>query len=134
MKVELLLLTLAVCLAAYDYRTQRVPNGVTLPLLLTGLALHFPGVPETWLGCLLLYSAWRCEVLGGGDAKLWMAMLWLAPSGLAQQAVWVMASVLLLSAAAQLLWRKLRRRPVLGMPSPGAWRVVPFALCLYLVA
>lgn len=70
---EVGLLILAVTLAVYDLRTRRVPNWVTLPLLVTGLVQHFPGAAGTWLGCLLLFSAWHFGVLGG-DAKLWMAL------------------------------------------------------------
>ena len=115
-------------------RTRRVPNWVTLPLLMTGLVLHFPGAPETWLGCLLLFSAWRFGAIGGGDAKLWMACLWLAPSELAQPALLVMALAFLFTATAQVFWRKLRRGPVRGVRSPGAWRVIPFALWLLAVS
>ena len=126
--MTLLLLILAVFLACYDLRTQRVPNWVTLPLIATGLVLHFPGVPATWLGCLLLFSVWHFGMLGGGDAKLWMALLWLVPSELAQPALLVMAAAFLLTAMAQVFWRKLRRRPVWGVRSPGAWRAIPFVI------
>ncbi len=130
MKGEILLLLLVLCLAAYDLRTLCVPNWVTLPLLMTGLVLHFPGALETWLGCLLLFSAWRFGMLGGGDAKLWMAFLWLAPVELAQLALLGMAVAFVLTASVQLFWRKLRGHPMWGMRSPGAWRVIPFALWL----
>jgi Flp pilus assembly protein protease CpaA len=133
-EMTILLLLLAVFLAIYDLRTQRVPNWATLPLLITGLMLHFPGAPGTWLGCLLLFSAWRFGVLGGGDAKLWMAFLWLAPSSLAQPAPLVMAAAFLLTASAQVFWRKLRGLPILGVRSPGAWRVIPFSLWLLAVS
>jgi len=129
----MLLLLLAVFLAVYDLRTQRVPNWVTLPLLVAGLRLQFPGAPETWLGCLLLFSAWHLGVLGGGDAKLWMAFLWLVPANLAQLALLVMAVAFLFTALAQVFWRKLRGHPIWGMRSPGAWRVIPFALWLLTV-
>jgi len=128
--MTILLLILAIFLAIYDFRTRRVPNWATLPLFITGLVLHFPGVPGTWLGCLLLFSAWHFGVLGGGDAKLWMALLWLAPFELAQPALLVMAVAFLLTAIAQVFWRKLRGRPAWGVRSPGAWRAIPFALWL----
>ena len=128
------LLLLAVFLAVYDIRTRNVPNWVTLPLLITGLMLQFPGAPETWLGCFLLFSAWRFGVLGGGDAKLWMAFLWLVPTNLAQPALLVMAIAFLLTASAQVVWRKLRGHPLWRMRSPGAWRVIPFALWLLTVS
>jgi len=132
-EMMMLLLLLAVFLAMYDLRTQRVPNWVTLPLLVTGLVLQFPGAPETWLGCLLLFSAWHFGALGGGDAKLWMAFLWLAPANLAQPALLAMAVAFLLTAMAQVFWRKLRGHSLWGRRSPGAWRVIPFALWLLAV-
>jgi len=134
MEMTILLLILAIFLAVYDLRTQRVPNWATLPLLITGLVLHFPGASVIWLGCLLLFLAWHFGVLGGGDTKLWMALLWLVPFELTQPAVLVMALVFLLTAAAQVFWRKLRSRPVWGVRSPGAWRVIPFALWLLTVS
>ena len=129
-----LLFILAFFLTIYDLRTQCVPNWVTLPLLITGLMLHFPGASEIWLGCLFLFSAWRFGVLGGGDAKLWMALLWLVPPELAQPALMVMGVAFLFTATAQVFWRKLRRCRVWGVRSPGAWRVIPFTLWLIAVS
>jgi Flp pilus assembly protein protease CpaA len=132
--MTIFLLILVVSLALYDFRTRRVPNWATLPLLAAGLVRHFPGGLETWLGCLLLFSAWHFGVLGGGDAKLWMALLWLVPFELAQPALLVMAAAFLLTALTQVCWRKLRGGPVWGVRSPGAWRAVPFALWLLVVS
>jgi Flp pilus assembly protein protease CpaA len=134
MKIETLLLILVLCLAAYDARTRRVPNGVTLPLLTTGLVLHFPGLPITWLACLFLFLAWRSGALGGGDAKLWMALLWLVPLDLMQAAVLVMAVAFLSTAGLQVLWRIMRHQPPWGVLSPGVWRAIPFALWLLVVS
>ena len=127
------LLLLAIGLAVYDFRSKRVPNWVSLPLILAGLLLRFPGALETWLACVLLFSAWRCGALGGGDAKLWMAFLWLPPVKLAQTSVLVMAVTLLLTALGQVLWRWVCKRPLLGIRSPGAWRAIPYALWLLAV-
>jgi Flp pilus assembly protein protease CpaA len=77
-----------------------------------------------------LFSAWHLGVLGGGDAKLWMALLWLVPVELAQLAVLAMAVVFVLTAVLQVLWRIIRRHPLWGVPSPGAWRTLPFVLWL----
>jgi Flp pilus assembly protein protease CpaA len=128
--LHLLLLLLTIGLALYDWKTCRVPNRVTLLLLSGGLILHFPGALETWLGCLLLYSAWRLCALGGGDAKLWMALLWLTPPGLAGKSLLLMAGMLALSALLQLAYRALRRCRLTGVQSPGAWRAIPFAFWL----
>lgn len=132
--LPLLLLVLVVALAAYDLRARRLPNGATLPLLLAGVLLGLPGAIETWLGCLLLYSGWRVGALGGGDAKLWMALLWLAPVASSRVtggvAVLVMAACLAASALVQVIFRAARGRPLAGVQGPGAWRAVLFALWL----
>ena len=124
------LLLLTVLLTLYDFRTRRVPNWVTLPLLFTGMFVNAPGTLEVWLGTALLFTFWQFEALGGGDTKLWMALLWLAPPGQARQAFFVLFSSLLLTALAQMLWRKVRGRAVTGVKTPGAWRVIPLAIWL----
>ena len=124
------LLILVILLSIYDFRTRRVPNWVTLPLLLTGMFIHAPGTMETWLGTALLFAFWRFEALGGGDAKLWMSLLWLAPPGLARSSFFVLFGSFLLTAMAQLLWRKARGQAVTGVKTPGAWRAIPFAVWL----
>ena len=124
------LFVLVLALALYDLRARRLPNAVTLPLLITGLALGFPGSPALWLGTILLFAAWHTGGLGGGDAKLWMALLWLAPKEQAGAALAVMALAFTGTAALQLAWRVFRKRRILGVRSPGAWRALPFALWL----
>ena len=126
----LLLLVLLLLLSLHDLRHRRVPNWVTLPLLGIGLLWNFPSTLETWLACLLLFAAWRAGWLGGGDAKLWMALLWLAPGVLAQTAVLVMSGIFVLTALVQLLWRKSQKMPLTGHKSPGAWRTIPYAIWL----
>jgi Flp pilus assembly protein protease CpaA len=128
------LLILTVLIAVYDFRTGRVLNWITLPLLLTGVLLHYPGAPAIWLGCMLLFLTWRLGWLGGGDVKLWMALLWLAPVNLAQNALVVLGTTLIVTALGQLLMRWLTRRSNLtGVRSPGAWRAIPFAVWLLYV-
>ena len=128
MRVEWWLLALVIGLSVYDFRTRRVPNWVTLPLLATGVILHFPGALETWVGTLLLFSAWHVGALGGGDAKLWMALLWVVPVEQVQPALIVMGAVLVGTALAQLFWRYVRGVPMFGLQAPGAWRVIPFVI------
>lgn len=132
--ISFFLLLLVIALSIYDYRTRRVPNGVTLPLLVIGMGLHFPGAPETWTGTALLFTFWHVGVLGGGDAKLWMAFLWLAPPNLAHPAFVVLFGSICITALAQMLWRKLRGQPVIGVKTPGAWRAIPFALWLAMMS
>jgi len=139
-------LTIAVSL--YDFHFRRVPNWVTLPLLLAGIICHFPGTVETCLACVLLFMAWHAGWMGGGDAKLWMALLWLAPPGTEQvalrpsspvpaalaqagQAIVVMAASLVATGLLQLVWRKFRKQPATGIRSPSAWRTIPYAAWLF---
>jgi len=145
--LKLALLTLVILLAAYDYRKGRVPNWVTLPLLLVGLLANFLPAPGGWrvefietpwielveilVACTLLFSAWRMGWMGGGDAKLWMALLWITPVELARSSVLVMFACLAATGLVQIAWRKLRKQPALGIRSAGAWRAVPFALWLF---
>lgn len=78
-------------LAIYDWRREQVPNAVVLPLLLAtvalnGMRLMVGELTEgqgallvlTWAGCLGL---WWMRALGGGDAKLVMALIGLFPDG-----------------------------------------------------
>ncbi len=121
-------------LAWYDFRHQRIPNLITLFLLLAGWILHFPGSIETWLGCILLFVAWHVGWLGGGDAKLWMAMLWFVPLLQAGLSVSLMFISFLVTAGLQLAWRKVKGEQVTGIQSPGAWRVIPFAVWLLVMS
>lgn len=121
-------------LAWYDFCYQRIPNLVILLLLLTGWILHFPSSIETWLGCVLLFIAWYIGWLGGGDAKLWMAMLWFVPPFQAGMSVSLMFISFLVTAGFQLAWRKVKGKQVTGIQSPGAWRVIPFAVWLLVMS
>ena len=123
-------LTIAVSL--YDFHFRRVPNWVTLPLLLAGIICHFPGTVETCLACVLLFMAWHAGWMGGGDAKLWMALLWLALPGAEQAAFVVMAASFVATGLLQLVWRKFRKQPTAGVHSPGAWRTIPYAVWLFM--
>ncbi|MCC7362069.1 MAG: prepilin peptidase [Anaerolineales bacterium] len=81
--------TLLVGLAVYDWRHHRVPNWVVRPILVTGAAslLARLGLGQlgpaalaiaasTWAACLVL---WWLRAFGGGDMKLVMALIALAP-------------------------------------------------------
>ncbi len=120
-------------LAWFDFKTARIPNGVTLPLLLAGVWLQFPGSPGIWLASVLLLFGWRSRHLGGGDAKLWLALLWLAASALEDPAA-IMGAVWFGTGLIQLSWRACRGQRLLGVRNPGAWRTLPYAACLVLVS
>jgi len=127
-----LLLALTIGVTIFDLRRRRVPNSVTLTLLMGGIVAHFPGSFEIWLGCALLYSTWRLGGMGGGDAKWWMGLLWLVPPHRADMAVSMMVVSFLTTASLQMAWRKLKDQPLIGTRSPGAWRALPFAVWLFL--
>ena len=133
--LSLLVLVEVVGLALYDLHHKRLPNWVSLPMLLAGQILNFPGSLETWLGCLLLFLGWRARFIGAGDAKLWMALLWLAPRSEGMTALLVMGTLLYSTALAQLAWRKLHGGiRLVGRRTPAAWRTIPFALWLAVIS
>lgn len=115
-----------------DYRTRRIPNALTLPLWGLGLLLHWPGEPVVWLTSALLVIGWKYGMMGGGDAKLWLALLWLTPLHLMEIAVTVMWTAFIITGLGQLLWRRYHNKPVVGVATPAAWRTVPYAVWLAL--
>lgn len=126
-------------LSWYDYQYQRIPNVVTLPLLAAFILLNWPGAPETWLGCLLLFLGWRGGAMGGGDAKLWMVLLWAVSPELGKTAFLViesplvgMAGSFVITSAAQIVWRRFRQQDLTGKRAPAAWRTLPYVVWMIL--
>ena len=86
--------------AWWDMRTRRIPNGLTAPLLLSGIAWHawlggLPGVADSLLGCFVASLPFLVLFLyaggGAGDAKMMGALgAWL---GLAQGVIALVAVV-----------------------------------------
>src|SRR5687767_7542938 len=87
--VRLAVTILLVGLAIYDWRYHRVPHGAVQPLLVGGVVILLvrlalgqigPGAlavaGSTWVACLNL---WWLRAFGGGDMKLVMALVALAP-------------------------------------------------------
>lgn len=134
MTLALSLLVYAVAASLYDLRTRRVPIWVTLPVLAAGILAYFPGALETWLVCAILFGGWKMGWLGGGDAKLWMALLWCVPTELATPAVFVFFVSFILTAFLQMAARWCAGKPATGVRSPGAWRAIPFTLWLLVVS
>jgi Flp pilus assembly protein protease CpaA len=69
--------------AVFDLRRFRVPNSLTLPLLLSGIAFHvivagLAGLQSSLLGALfgfaILFVFYFVGVMGGGDVKLMAAV------------------------------------------------------------
>jgi Flp pilus assembly protein protease CpaA len=133
------MLALFVWISINDFRTQRVPNAVTYPLMLVGIvrAIAFRD------GIFLLYwvvflTLWSVHIIGGGDAKLLMGLFGLFPDF--QLAWFVVVSVLVTglpylaykyrhqwrTIPRTLFWRLLTRQ---FLPSPAEFEqdAVPYA-------
>ena len=124
---------LALTLGAFhDWRTQRVSNALTLPLLAGALVARLveAACAGDWralglglLGAVLLQAAWVGGSLGGADAKAF-AGLWLLWPTLTWLALWLTAV-----AGGYLLWRAARRLPALLRRLPPAFPALcPVAL------
>ena len=121
-------LLLVIAVSLYDLRTCKVPNQVTLPLLCAGFFLHYPGTFDIWFSCLVIFTAWRANWMSAGDAKLWMALFWIMPTGRSGETIFIFYGTLFFTALLQIGWRKFKGQPLTGVRSPGAWRTIPFIL------
>lgn len=122
---------LCLFLTVYDFRYRRGPNEITLPLMLIGILANFPGTPALWLGSILLLTAWGSGWMGGGDAKLWVALLWCAFPILGEQVILIMFITLIVTGLLQILLRLLmKKKDVVGIKLPGAWRALVYLLFL----
>lgn len=127
-KILLILLLLAILVSLYDYRYARIPNAVTLPLILLG---SFTNLPKPWyvlffLAALLLF--WKERWMGGGDVKLWAGIILFLPP--TEITLWALPFTFFSTGLIQLLWRKFRGEPVTGRRTPAAWRTVVYLLIL----
>jgi Flp pilus assembly protein protease CpaA len=98
-----------------DFRTRRVPNVVTYPLMMVGVvrAIAFRD------GIFLLYwvvffTLWTTRFMGGGDAKLLMGLFGLFPDF---QLAWLVAFGILVTGL-----------PYLAYKYRHQWRSIPRAL------
>jgi Flp pilus assembly protein protease CpaA len=120
------LFTLVILISLYDFKYRKIPNWITLPLILLGLYVSFPGNPLIWIASAFVFSAWKFGFMGGGDAKLWIGLLWCLPS-FGEGVAIVMFVALMLTGVAQIIVRALSQRRVsIGLKTPGAWRAVVF--------
>jgi Flp pilus assembly protein protease CpaA len=120
------LFTLVILISLYDLKYRKIPNWVTLPLMLLGLYMSFPGNPLIWIASSLLFSAWKFGSMGGGDAKLWIGLLWCL-SSFGDGVVILMFVALMLTGVAQIVVRALsQKRVTIGCKTAGAWRAVVF--------
>jgi Flp pilus assembly protein protease CpaA len=67
--------------AVWDWRTGRIPNWLSLPVMALGGGLQlYRGRWIILLIWVLLYLIWRVHIIGGGDAKLLMGLFALFPT------------------------------------------------------
>ena len=135
--VFLLLFFVIFLLSLYDLKYRTVPNWVSLPLMLVGFIIAgFPGNPVLWIGSVFIFQAWRLGVIGGGDAKLWIGLLWCLFSFAGEGILVVMSVSLVITGLAQLAVRAFTRNKVVdrhqnswqrGAPS-FSWVVWPISI------
>ena len=89
-----------------DVRTKTIPNGLTLPLMATGLIWQFgqQGLRALWVLVIwwALFFGWALHFYGGGDAKLLMALFGFWPD---VRFFWALCVAVLLVAGSALLIR-----------------------------
>lgn len=122
---------LCLFVTVYDFRYRRVPNWITLPLMLIGIVANFPGAPALWIGSILMLTAWGSGWMGGGDVKLWVGLLWCTFSFLGDSVTLIMFIILIVTSIIQILARVLmKKREVVGIKLPGAWRALVYVMFL----
>jgi Flp pilus assembly protein protease CpaA len=120
------LFPLVILISLYDLKYRKIPNLVTLPLMFLGLYVGFPGDPIIWIASVFIFSAWRSGFMGGGDAKLWIGLLWCLSSFGDNVVVWMFVA-LMATGIAQIVVRALsQKRLAVGIKTAGAWRAVVF--------
>ena len=109
------MIALFIWISINDFKTQRVPNAVTYPLMVVGIlrAIAFRD------GIFLLYwvvffTLWTTRFMGGGDAKLLMGLFGLFPDF---QLAWLVALSILVTGL-----------PYLAYKYRHQWRTIPRAL------
>ena len=127
----LLLFLVIVFVSLYDLKYHKVPNWISLPLMFIGFIIGFPGNPVLWIGSAFIFQAWKLGVIGGGDAKLWVGLLWCLFPFAGDIVLLVMCISLLVTGLAQILVRALTKKKIeTGIKMAGAWRTVVFMGCL----
>ena len=127
----LFLFFVIVLVSLYDLKYREVPNWISMPLIFIGLITGFPGNPTIWIGSVFIFQAWRLGIIGGGDAKLWVGLLWCLFSFMGERILLVMSISLMITGLAQILVRLLTKKKVVtGIKVPGAWRTVVFMGCI----
>ena len=113
-------------ISLYDLRTRQIPNWYTVPVLIAGLIVHFPGYPDLRFASFVLLLAWAKRWMGAGDVKLWLAVLWALPTELSSHLLFCVFASFFLTGLVQILWRMVRKQSPTHQLTPGAWRTIPF--------
>ena len=120
------LFPLVILISLYDLKYRKIPNLFTLPLMLLGLQVSFPSNPMIWIASAFIFSAWKSGFMGGGDAKLWIGLLWCLSSFGDNVVIWMFIA-LMLTGVIQIAVRALsQKRLAVGVKTAGAWRAVVF--------
>src|SRR5574341_1308133 len=103
-----------------DFKTRRVPNVVTYPLMAIGvvraIALRDGVFLVYWL---ILFSLWMARFMGAGDAKLLMGLFGLFPDF---QLARLMGASILVTGIPYLLYKY--RREWRSVPRALIWRII----------
>lgn len=111
---------LCVWISLVDFRIHRVPNWITYPLMLVGVARAMVIMDATFLAYwMILFSLWQIRFMGGGDTKLLMGFFGLFPD---VQLAWVMAISILVTGL-----------PYLAFKYRREWRSLPRTLFVRLI-
>src|SRR4029453_8844005 len=113
-----------------DVRTRTIPNRLTGPALLIGVAVHFalggpPGAVDALFGALaagaLLFPGWLLKFMGAGDVKLMAAVgAWLGhPGGLIAAVVALIAGGVLALVVA--IERRVLKQALLNCAAIVTW-------------
>jgi Flp pilus assembly protein protease CpaA len=124
----ILLLIYILAISLYDLRFRRIPNWLTIPIIVAGLILRFPGHIDLWLASFVLFSAWANHWMGAGDVKLWLALLWILPVEYSSHSFLIMCIAFFATGLIQTFWRFIRRQSLMNVSSAAAWRTIPFIL------
>lgn len=123
----LLLFSMIILVSLYDLKYHKVPNWISLPLMLIGFILGFPGNLALWIGSIFIFHAWMLGLIGGGDAKLWVGLLWCLFAFAGEGILLVMFISLMVTGLTQILVRAITKKKIeTGIKTPGAWRTIVF--------
>lgn len=114
------MIVLFIWISVNDFKTRRVPNAVTYPLMLIGIVRAIAlGDGVFLLYWAVFFTLWSARFIGGGDAKLLMGLFGLFPDF---QLAWFVAVSVLVTGL-----------PYLAYKYRHQWRSIPRALFWRLV-